>query len=562
MPSGFIAGKKETVPSGFIAGKKETVPSGSVAEKKKKQCPAVSSLEKIKNMEKKKPIHHQMTRRSAAHDYSRPGTYHITLHVAEALGQPLGAIMGSLSAPDGSADAPHTVLTRVGQMVEHELLTAIHQHYPMVTIQDYVIMPEHLHFLMVVTDRIVSKNGTVRTVGDVITGFKVGCNRQYWEIMQQPKPAATVPDSVSSGSIAGSDRVSSGYIAGSDSVSSGSIAGSDRVSSGSVAGSDSVSGGSIAGSDRVSSGSIAGARQPLFAPGYCDVMPVDAAQLATQRAYIAGNPRSRLLRMSNRAALTVQRAAITTALTPAALCGYLKRVCPPSFTTAEALAAIEGRLLIATAGDKAAGHSVPGIISGAGSVSGIISGAGSVPAIISGAGSVSGIISGAGSVPGIISGAGSVSGGSVAGKVFIFCDTFGNRALLTEHCCLPVVCHHKDAARFSEQKQRCLEEAARGAVLVSACISPKEREIINESVNRGSPVITLHDNGFIDRYHPSADRLDLCAADRLLIVSPWQYQYRGKNEQITVLFCKAMNCVAQALCRTRDDWWKQPVQQQ
>ena len=440
-----------------------------------------------------------MTRRSATHDYSRPGTYHITLHVAEALGQPLGAIMGSLSAPDGSADAPHTVLTRVGQMVEHELLTAIHQHYPMVTIQDYVIMPEHLHFLMVVTDRIVSKNGTVRTVGDVITGFKVGCNRQYWEIMQQPKPAATVPDSVSSGSVAGSDRVSSG---------------------------------SVAGSDSVSGGSVAGARQPLFAPGYCDVMPVDAAQLATQRAYIAGNPRSRLLRMSNRAALTVQRAAITTALTPAALCGYLKRVCPPSFTTAEALAAIEGRLLIATAGDKTAGHSVSGIISGAGSVSGIISGAGSV------------------------------SGGSVAGKVFIFCDTFGNRALLTEHCCLPVVCHHKDAARFSEQKQRCLEEAARGAVLVSACISPKEREIINESVNRGFTVITLHDNGFTDRYHPSADRLDLCASDRLLIVSPWQYQYRGKNEQITVLFCKAMNCVAQALCRTRDDWWKQPAQQQ
>jgi hypothetical protein len=381
------------------------------------------------------------------------------MHVAENLGQPLGAVVGSLEAPDGSADAPHTVLTRVGQMVEHELLTAIHQHYPMVAIQDYVIMPDHLHFLMVVTDRLVSKNGTVRTVGDVITGFKVGCNRQYWEITQRTKPAAT------------------------------------------LSGAGSVAGGAGAGS--VSGGSVAGARQPLFAPGYCDVMPVDAAQLETQRAYIKGNPRSRLLRMSNRAQLTVQRGAITTALTPAALGGYLHRECPPSVATAEALTAIEGRLLTT---------------------------------------------------------AGSVAGGSIAGKVFISCDTFGNRALLTEHRCLPVVCHRKDGDRFSEQKQRCLEEAAHGAVLVGTRIAPKEREIMDEAVNHGFPVITLHDNGFADRYHPSADRLDLCAADRLLIVSPWQYQYRGKNEQITVLFCKAMNCVAQALCRTRDDWWKQCAQ--
>ena len=396
-----------------------------------------------------------MTRRAVAHDYTRPGLYHITMHVAEHLGQPLGAVVGSLEAPDGSADAPHTALTRVGQMVEHELLTAIHQHYPMVAIQDYVIMPDHLHFLMVVTDRLVSKNGTVRSVGDVITGFKVGCNRQYWEITQRTKPAAT------------------------------------------LSGAGSVAGG--AGSGSVSGGSVAGARQPLFAPGYCDVMPVDAAQLETQRAYIKGNPRSRLLRMSNRSMLTVQRGAITTALTPAALGGYLQRECPPSVATAEALTAIEGRLLTT---------------------------------------------------------AGSVSGGSIAGKVFISCDTFGNRALLTEHRCLPVVCHRKDGDRFSEQKQRCLEEAAHGAVLVGTRIAPKEREIMDESVNRGFSTIVIHDNGFADRYHPSADRLNLCAADRLLIVSPWQYQYRGKNEQVTVLFCKAMNCVAQALCRTRDDWWK------
>ena len=72
----------------------------------------------------------------------------------------------------------------------------------------------------------------------------------------------------------------------------------------------------------------------------------------------------------------------------------------------------------------------------------------------------------------------------------------------------------------------------------------------------GFPVIIIHDNGFPDRYHPSADRLDQCMAGRLLLVSPWKYHYRGNTEQVTVPFCKAMNCVAQALCRTKDNWWK------
>jgi hypothetical protein len=72
-------------------------------------------------------------------------------------------------------------------------------------------------------------------------------------------------------------------------------------------------------------------------------------------------------------------------------------------------------------------------------------------------------------------------------------------------------------------------------------------------------VIIIADNGFPERYHPSMERIDRCAEGKLLIVTPWQYQYRGKNEQLTIPFCKAMNCVAQALCRQKDDWWKHPA---
>jgi len=414
-----------------------------------------------------------MTRRAAAHDYSRTGIYHITLHVADGLGQPLGAVVGSLSAPDGSAEAPRTALSPVGQMVEHELLHTLHAFYPMVTIQDYVIMPDHLHFLLVVQDKILTSNGRPAHLGQLIAGFKKGCNKRYWEMTgQQGKPVGTAPSGLPAAS-----------------APSGLPAGYKVPSSGTTG------------------------RQPLFESGYCDVMPIDAAQLATQRAYIAGNPRSRLLRMTHRALLSVKRGSIATALTPSDLRGFLQRECPPHLATPDVLAAIESRLLIRT---------------------------GPTPSLASGP------------AP-----SGSVSGGFPAVmKPFIVCDTFGDRVLLTARRCLPVVCHRKDAARFEEQKQRCLTEAAHGAVLVSACISPREREILTECADHGFPVIIIHDNGFPDRYHPSADRLDQCMAGRLLLISPWQYHYRGNTEQVTVPFCKAMNCVAQALCRTKDNWWK------
>lgn len=387
-----------------------------------------------------------MTWRASAHDYTRAGVYHITIHVADELGQVLGKVVGDLSAPDGSANAPRTALSPVGQMVEYELLHTIHALYPMIVIQDYVIMPEHLHALMVVQDRIVSQNGKVQTIGQVIAGFKLGCNRHYWQIMKRAEPAATL--------------IKEDQTATADSVPAGFAGGKPRFSTD---------------------------RQPLFSPGYCDVMPVDDAQLATQRAYIAANPRSRLLRTSNRALLMPQRGGIDTAITLIALRDFLQRECPAHLVTQEVLCLLELRLLMA------------------------------------------------------------------GGK--IICDSYGNQPLLSRHC-LPVVCHRKDAARFNEQKRRCIEEAERGAVLVSARIAKGEQEIMDEALRRGFPVVLIMDNGFPEVYHPSAERIDYCAMGKMLLVSPWQYQYRKKDESVSVPFCKTMNCVAQALCRTKDTWWK------
>ena len=458
---------------------------------------------------REKSVCHNMQRRMVTHNYALPGIYHITLHVAEEMGLPLGQVEGSLEQPDNTPGGPHVMLTPIGKMVREELITSITAHYPMVVIDAFIIMPEHLHVLFIVKEPIVSCNGRPTHLGQVIAGFKKGCNRRYWAMTGQGIPTGEPLDTLTTPAAAPAPAA----------PATAPVA--LRVSDGRVSDGSPVR-------KRVPSNGTTG-RRPLFAGGYCDVMPITAEQLNTQRAYINGNPRSRLLRTSQRATLMPCRGALVSALTPSALRGYLQRECLPKHATPEALNEIERRLLLAaTVPSVSPAHSVPSV-----------SPAHSVPSV---------------------SPAPRVSSGSPAGnsKPFIALDTYGNRQLLNSRL-LPVACHYRDKSRFNEQKARCLEEAARGTVLVSARIAPGEQEIMNEAMNHGSPVIIIADNGFPERYHPSMERIDRCAEGKLLIVTPWQYQYRGKNEQLTIPFCKAMNCVAQALCRQKDDWWKHPV---
>ena len=432
-----------------------------------------------------------MTWRASAHDYTRAGVYHITIRVAEELGQALGKVVGSLAVADGLPDAPHTALTPIGQMVEHELLHAIHAYYPMIVVDTYIIMPEHLHFILVVQDRIVSQHGKVQSLGQVISGFKLGCNRCYWKLLKRAKPAPTLTSHTPTLTKPASTLTDTEHTLAkpaptlTDTEHTLAKPAPTLAKPASTLTSPTSAGNSLP----VSVDTASGGDNPLpslFDPGYCDVMPVDDAQLATQRAYIAANPRSRLLRTSNRSRLMPQRGGIDTAVTLTALRGYLQRECPPHMVSQEAFCQLELRLLLAD------------------------------------------------------------------GK--IYCDSYGNRTLLTRHC-LPVVCHRKDAKRFGEQKRRCLEEAERGAVLVSARIAKGEQEIMDEAQRRGYPVVLIADNGFPEIYHPSAERIEQCAMGKLLIVTPWLYQYRKKDETVSVPFCKTMNCVAQALCRTKDNWW-------
>ena len=143
------------------------------------------------NQDFRKPTEHNMKRRSHTHDYCRSGYYHITISTAQALHQPLGKIAGRLDRPDGDSDGPHVELSPLGQMVEQELRVSIQHYYPMLEVMEYVVMPEHLHFLLVAHRDIMSKNGKPTHLGHVIAGFKYGCNKRYWAMTGRAATAVT-----------------------------------------------------------------------------------------------------------------------------------------------------------------------------------------------------------------------------------------------------------------------------------------------------------------------------------------------------------------------------------
>ena len=401
---------------------------------------------------------HSMQRRSPGNNYKNPGLYHITINVHDRKSQSLGRIVGDTKFPDSHPDAPKVELTTIGKMVEHELLHSISSHYPVIEIEDYVIMPEHIHFIVNVKHCLISKNGRETHLGQVIAGFKNGCNHRYWEIIGQgevvakPQPTTDVP--------APSASVSP-YVAGGFATSA-PVFGAKKP--------------------RFASG-----RSPLFSSGYVDVIPLKPGQLETQRAYIHANPRNRLLRMNTPTVLKAQRQTIDTLVTPNALRGYLIREHALQDNDIEQWQAIVERLLIEN------NH--------------------------------------------------------------IVCDSYGNLQLL-DHPLLPVVCHRKDKQSIAQQKQASLTAAANGAILVSARIAKSEQDIIDDAIAQEYPIILIKDNGFPEIYHPSEARLHQCIDNRLLLLTPWNYHYRSTNEGITVAQCKTMNCIAQAICKTKDDWWK------
>ena len=140
-------------------------------------------------------------------------------------------------------------------------------------------------------------------------------------------------------------------------------------------------------------------------------------------------------------------------------------------------------------------------------------------------------------------------------------DYVGNRALLAAKRKVSLICHRADAHLFEQQKAAVMQAAREGAVVVSAFVSPKERDIMKQLMLEQLPFIELMDNGFSDRYKPYGKAFYSTAENRHVQMTCWTYTYRSANDDdnrptISREMCLAMNELARLISGVKDDWWK------
>ncbi|MGM9697324.1 MAG: hypothetical protein ACI3Y0_01590 [Prevotella sp.] len=137
-------------------------------------------------------------------------------------------------------------------------------------------------------------------------------------------------------------------------------------------------------------------------------------------------------------------------------------------------------------------------------------------------------------------------------------DFLGNRDLLASEKKLPLVCHRRDKALFERQKEAVLDAARGGFVIVSAFISPKEREIQKQLLVEQLPFVQIMDNGFPERYKPSGKAFYACGENRLVQLTCWNYLYQ-RELKVSREMCLVMNQLARVVAGRDDDWWKNNV---
>ena len=120
----------------------------------------------------KKP---SMQRRCVDNDYTARRMYMITM-VTEGRKPLFGKVVGRSDAEETSAESPHIELSPLGKSVKEiwESISSYHREVKVVALQ---MMPDHLHGILFVTEKME------KPMGKVLLGFKQACNKAFREMM-------------------------------------------------------------------------------------------------------------------------------------------------------------------------------------------------------------------------------------------------------------------------------------------------------------------------------------------------------------------------------------------
>lgn len=116
------------------------------------------------------PTKHHSLRRALWHDYREPGVYLITL-VTEGRRPWLGSL--------SDAGGIHVDLSPLGRAIADEEINVINQVYPMVSVWQTCLMPDHIHMIVKVKDWLPEG----KHLGKIINGFKTGCRKAMRRIV-------------------------------------------------------------------------------------------------------------------------------------------------------------------------------------------------------------------------------------------------------------------------------------------------------------------------------------------------------------------------------------------
>ena len=125
-------------------------------------------------------IHHRRSIRLKGYDYSQEGLYFITICV-----QDRECLFGKI------VDHPIMILNDAGKIADQCWL-AIPQHFPDVVLHEYIVMPNHVHGIIEITNNVGAKNFSPlrppkpamprtpsRTIGSIARGFKIGVTKWF-----------------------------------------------------------------------------------------------------------------------------------------------------------------------------------------------------------------------------------------------------------------------------------------------------------------------------------------------------------------------------------------------
>ena len=117
-----------------------------------------------------------MLRRMVDHDYTGRQMYMVTM-VTEGRMPLFGQVVGRSDGLAGTPDEPRCQLSELGEAVREEWW-GIPRYYPEVEIVALQMMPDHLHGILFVTQKMETH------LGHVLGGFKAGCNRHYRRLLR------------------------------------------------------------------------------------------------------------------------------------------------------------------------------------------------------------------------------------------------------------------------------------------------------------------------------------------------------------------------------------------